>query len=37
CDRLMSRPSWQTTEATPEVIEAFKSRMRARMAQTPTT
>lgn len=36
CDRLVSRPSWQTTEATPEIIEAFKSRMAARMAQTPT-
>jgi glutathione S-transferase len=36
CDRLMTRPSWQTTEATPEIIEAFKSRMAARMGQTPT-
>lgn len=36
CDRLMARPSWQTTEATPEVIAAFKSRMVARMAQAPT-
>ena len=36
CDRLVTRPSWQTTEATPEIIEAFKSRMAARMAQTPT-
>ncbi|NMG20606.1 glutathione S-transferase family protein [Brasilonema bromeliae] len=35
CDRLMVRPAWQTTEATPEMIEAFKSRMAARMAQTP--
>lgn len=32
CDRLMVRPTWQTTEATPEMIEAFKSRMAARMA-----
>lgn len=32
CDHLMARPAWQTTEATPEVIEAFKSRMAARMA-----
>lgn len=37
CDRLMTRPAWQTTEATPEVIEAFKSRMAARMAQIPTS
>ncbi|HEY9611948.1 glutathione S-transferase family protein [Allocoleopsis sp.] len=36
CDRLMTRLSWQTTEATPEIIEAFKSRMAARMAQTPS-
>ncbi len=35
CDRLITRESWQTTEATPELIEAFKSRMVARMAQTP--
>jgi glutathione S-transferase len=33
CDRLMARPAWQTTEATPEVIAAMKSRMAARMAQ----
>jgi glutathione S-transferase len=33
CDRLMAREAWQATEATPEVIEAFKSRMAARMAQ----
>jgi len=32
CDRLIARPAWQTTEATPKVIEAFKSRMAARMA-----
>ncbi|HEY9673203.1 MAG TPA: glutathione S-transferase family protein [Waterburya sp.] len=35
CDRLITRDSWQATEATPEVIEAFKSRMAARMTQTP--
>lgn len=33
CDRLMVRSSWQATEATPEVLEAFKSRMAARIAQ----
>ena len=33
CDRLMAREAWQATEATPEVMEAFKSRMAARMAQ----
>ncbi|MEH2120206.1 glutathione S-transferase family protein [Nostoc sp.] len=32
-DRLVARPSWQATEATPEAIEAFKSIMLARMAQ----
>lgn len=37
CDRLMARPTWQTTEATPEVIAATKSRIAARMAQTPTS
>lgn len=37
CDRLMARPSWKTTEATPEAMEAFKSRLVARMAQTPTS
>ena len=33
CDRLIARPSWQATEATPEAIEAFKSVVVARMAQ----
>jgi len=33
CDRLMARQTWQATEATPEVMEAFKSRMAARMSQ----
>ncbi|MEH1925004.1 glutathione S-transferase family protein [Nostoc sp.] len=33
CDRLVARPSWQATEATPEAIEALKSIMVARMAQ----
>ncbi|MEH2113807.1 glutathione S-transferase family protein [Nostoc sp.] len=33
CDRLVTRPSWQATEATPEAIEAFKSILVARMAQ----
>lgn len=32
CDRLTKRPSWQATEATPEAIEAFKSRLATRMA-----
>lgn len=31
CDRLISRPSWQATEATPEVIEAMRTRMAGRM------
>jgi glutathione S-transferase len=33
CDQLVRRPAWQTTEATPETIEAFKSMLVARMAQ----
>lgn len=33
CDRIVTRPTWQATEPTPEVIEAFKSRMAATMAQ----
>ncbi|MBD2772921.1 glutathione S-transferase family protein [Iningainema tapete] len=33
CDRLTARPAWQKTQ-TPEIIEAIKSRMTARMAQT---
>ena len=33
CDRLVARPTWQATEATPEAMEAFKSVMVARMAQ----
>ncbi|MEH1935889.1 MAG: glutathione S-transferase family protein [Nostoc sp.] len=32
-DRLIVRPTWQATEATPEAIEALKSIMVARMAQ----
>lgn len=31
CDRLIARPSWQATEATPAALEAFKSMMAARM------
>jgi glutathione S-transferase len=30
-DRLMSRPSWQTTQASPEAIATFKARMKERM------
>ncbi|MEH2407890.1 glutathione S-transferase family protein [Nostoc sp.] len=33
CDRLVARPSWQATEATPEAMEEFKSIVVARMAQ----
>jgi len=36
CDRLIARPAWQETQATPEIIQAMKSRMAARMAQTPS-
>ncbi|MEH2317446.1 glutathione S-transferase family protein, partial [Nostoc sp.] len=33
CDRLVARPSWQATEATPEAMEEFKFIVIARMAQ----
>jgi len=33
CDRLMARPSWQATEATPETIEWMKARLSTRMAK----
>jgi glutathione S-transferase len=33
CDRLMARPSWQTTQATPKMMAAFKSVIAARMGQ----
>jgi glutathione S-transferase len=33
CDRLISRPAWQATSPTPEVIEAFKPIVAARMGQ----
>jgi glutathione S-transferase len=33
CDRLIVRPSWQTSKPTPEAMEAFKSILMARMAQ----
>ena len=33
CEGLIARPSWKASEATPEVIEAFKSRMAGRMGQ----
>ena len=32
CDRLISRPAWQATLPKPEVLEAFKSIVAARMA-----
>lgn len=32
CDRLMARPAWQTTQATPDAIETLKSRMAMMMA-----
>lgn len=33
CDRLMARPAWQATEATPEDIAAFRPVIVARMSQ----
>lgn len=32
CDRLVSRPAWQTTQTTPEMMEGFKAILMARMA-----
>jgi glutathione S-transferase len=34
CDRLQQRPAWQTTQATPEMLEKLKATMQARMAKT---
>lgn len=34
CDRLVARPSWKTTEATPEIFAAFKQMLMARMASS---
>lgn len=34
CDRLTARPAWQETQATPEMIEALKSRMQAMMSKS---
>jgi glutathione S-transferase len=31
CDRLNSRPSWQQTQASPELVEAFKAQMKQLM------
>jgi glutathione S-transferase len=33
CDRIMQRPSWQTTQPTQETIEAFKSRIKILIAK----
>lgn len=33
CDRLTARESWKATAPTPEVMEAFKNAMAARMAR----
>jgi glutathione S-transferase len=30
CDRVQGRPSWQTTKATPEMLEQLKAQMQAR-------
>lgn len=32
-DRIMQRPSWQTTQPTPETIAAFKSRIKTLMTK----
>jgi len=37
CDRLTARRAWQETQATPQMIEAIKSRMAARMVPVPLT
>ncbi|MBD2292622.1 glutathione S-transferase family protein [Anabaena sphaerica FACHB-251] len=31
CERLVVRPAWQTTQATPEMIEGFRKLLMARM------
>jgi glutathione S-transferase len=33
CDRIMQRPSWQTTQPSPEAIESFKSRVKELMTK----
>lgn len=33
CDRLIARPTWQTTEPTPEIIQDFKAIFQAQMAR----
>lgn len=33
CDRLIERPTWQTTQPTPEMIQAFKPIFQALMAR----
>ena len=33
CDRLIARPTWQTTQATPEIIQDFKSIFQTLMAR----
>lgn len=33
CDRLIARPAWQATDATVEILEEFKSRIPAQIAQ----
>ncbi|WP_413175312.1 glutathione S-transferase family protein [Anabaena azotica] len=32
CDRLVARPAWQTTQATPEMIEGFRKLLMSRTA-----
>ncbi|ACK71923.1 Glutathione S-transferase domain protein [Gloeothece citriformis PCC 7424] len=32
CDRILSRPAWEQTKATPEAMEQIKSAMAARMS-----
>lgn len=34
CERLTARPAWQETQATPEMIEALKSRIQAMMSKS---
>jgi len=36
CERLMERPSWQTTQPTAEAMEAVRSRLKAQMTQQQT-
>ena len=37
CDRLIARPTWQTTQTTPEMIQDYKSIFQAQMTRENTS